>query len=116
MITYPDEPVLRFKLLCSLYGVINKTKTTGLPTSELSRKLKNKDGVHILHLVHLRKLLLQLRLKNHQNRRFHIKRLPKPTRSHNLATYLGNNGSSGMQDINDLKPREQISNSITREA
>lgn len=114
MITYPDEPEHRFKLLCTLYRVINKSKTTRLPTSKLSRKLENKDGVLIFHLVHLRKLLLQLHLKNHQNRRFHIKRLPNPTRTCNLITYLGNIGSSWMQDINDLKPREKISNLITR--
>lgn len=62
VIWYPDESVFGLKFLCALYGVINQTEPTGLPTSKVRPKFEHKDRVWIFDLIQLRQLFFQLSL------------------------------------------------------
>jgi len=66
---YPDEAVFGLELLGSLEVVIDEAEASGLASSEVGAELEDEDGVGVLHLVHLGKPLLQLRLhtENKQN-------------------------------------------------
>ena len=67
--TYPDEAVFGLELLGSLEVVVDEAEASGLASSEVGAELEDEDGVGVLHLVHLGKPLLQLRLhtENKQN-------------------------------------------------
>ena len=60
--TYPDEAVFGLELLGSLEVVVDEAEASGLASSEVGAELEDEDGVGVLHLVHLGKPLLQLRL------------------------------------------------------
>eukprot|EP00170_Pyropia_yezoensis_P002597 contig_10930_g2601 len=77
-----NQPILGLKLLRIVQRVVDDSKAGGLAATKGNAKAKHKDGLRVRHLVHLRQLILQLR--------------------------LGDGPPAGMQHINDLRRRNQI--------
>jgi len=60
--TISDQAVLWLKFLCCLKVIVDKSKSSGLTSSELCSESKHKHALLVLHVIHLGQTLLELGL------------------------------------------------------